>query len=61
MATEVIGNKVDLIVKEIELTKLLASNNPKIRNDGIKHIKQLLSNHSGDTIDGEFHNNNIFI
>ncbi|CAI6343654.1 unnamed protein product [Macrosiphum euphorbiae] len=44
-------DKVDLVAKEIELTKLLASNDPKTRSDGIKQIKQLLLKHSGDTSD----------
>jgi len=49
---EVPEDKVDLVAKEIELTKLLASNDPKTRSDGIKQIKQLLLKHSGDTSDG---------
>jgi len=48
-------DKVDLVAKEIELTKLLASNDPKTRSDGIKQIKQLLLKHSGDTSDGLLH------
>ncbi|XP_008185015.1 ribosomal RNA processing protein 1 homolog [Acyrthosiphon pisum] len=51
---EIVGaseDKVDLVAKEIELTKLLASNDPKTRSDGIKQIKQLLLKHSGDTSD----------
>jgi len=48
-------DKVDLVAKEIELTKLLASNDPKTRSDGIKQIKQLLLKHSGDTTDGLLH------
>lgn len=55
MATEVSEDKVDLVAKEIELTKLLASNDPKTRSDGIKQIKQLLLKHSGDTSDGWLH------
>lgn len=55
MATEAPEDKVDLVAKEIELTKLLASNDPKTRSDGIKQIKQLLLQHSGDTSDGLFH------
>ncbi|XP_015371299.1 PREDICTED: ribosomal RNA processing protein 1 homolog [Diuraphis noxia] len=51
MATEASEDKVDLVAKEIELTKLLASNDPKTRSDGIKQIKQLLLKHSGDTSD----------
>ncbi|KAL4113832.1 hypothetical protein QTP88_017400 [Uroleucon formosanum] len=51
MATEAPEEKVDLVAKEIELTKLLASNDPKTRSDGIKQIKQLLLKHSGDTSD----------
>lgn len=54
MATEAAEDKVDLVTKEIELTKLLASNDPKIRSDGIKQIKQLLLAHSGDTSSGLF-------
>lgn len=54
MASEVQNAKVDLVAKEIELTKLLASNDPKTRSDGIKQIKQLLLKHSGDTSDGLF-------
>lgn len=45
-------DKVNLVTKEIELTKLLASNDPKIRSEGIKQIKQLLLNNSGDVDDG---------
>lgn len=52
------SSKVNLLVKEIELTKLLASNDPKTRSDGIKQIKQLLLQNSGDTTDGLFY---IFI
>ncbi|XP_022169604.1 ribosomal RNA processing protein 1 homolog [Myzus persicae] len=48
---EVPEDKVNLVAKEIELTKLLASNDPKTRSDGIKQIKQLLQKHSGDTTD----------
>lgn len=44
--------KVNLVTKEIELTKLLASNDPKTRSDAIKQIKQLLLKNSGDTTDG---------
>jgi hypothetical protein len=55
MATETSEDKVDLVAKEIELTKLLASNDPKTRSDGIKQIKQLLLKHSGDTNDGLLH------
>lgn len=54
MATEASEDKVNLVAKEIELTKLLASNDPKIRSDGIKQIKQLLLAHSGDTSGGLF-------
>jgi hypothetical protein len=54
MATEVAEGKVDLVAKEIELTKLLASNDPKIRSDGIKKIKKLLLAHSGNTSGGAF-------
>lgn len=52
MDTETHDDKVDLLTREIELTKLLASNDPKIRSDGIKQIKQLLLNHSDDTSNG---------
>lgn len=55
MATEASEDKVNLVTKEIELTKLLASNDPKIRSDGIKQIKQLLLSNSGDTDEGMFH------
>lgn len=52
MANDDLEDKVDLVAKEIELTKLLASNDPKIRSDGIKQIKQLLLKHSGDSDEG---------
>jgi len=52
---EVLEDKVDLVAREIELTKLLASNDPKTRSDGIKQIKQLLLKHSGDASDGLLH------
>lgn len=52
MANDDLEDKVDLVAKEIELTKLLASNDPKIRSEGIKQIKQLLLNHSGDSDEG---------
>lgn len=45
-------DKVNLVTREIELTKLLASNDPKTRSDGIKQMKQLLLKYSGDTTDG---------
>ncbi|CAI6357095.1 unnamed protein product [Macrosiphum euphorbiae] len=51
MATEVPEAIVDLVAKEIELTQLLTSNDPKTRSDGIKQIKQLLHEHSEDTSD----------
>eukprot|EP00102_Acyrthosiphon_pisum_P013595 XP_008183233.1 PREDICTED: uncharacterized protein LOC100574151 [Acyrthosiphon pisum] len=51
MATEVSETKVDLVAKEIELTQLLASNDPKTRSDGIKQIEQLLQENSEDTSD----------
>lgn len=54
MTTEAPEEKVDLVAKEIELTKLLASNDPKTRSEGIKQIKQLLLKHSGDSSDGLF-------
>lgn len=44
--------KINLLTKEIEITKLLASNDPKTRSDAIKQIKQLLLRNSGDTTDG---------
>jgi len=55
MAIEVPEPKVDLVAKVIELTKLLASNNPNTRSDGIKQIKQLLLKNSEDTSDGMLH------
>lgn len=55
MATEPSEDKVNLMTREIELTKLLASNDPKIRSDGIKQLKQLLLNNSGNTDNGMFH------
>lgn len=55
MTTEASDDKVDLVAKEIELTKLLASNDPKTRSEGIKQIKQLLLKHSGDTNNGLFY------
>jgi len=61
MATEVPEAKVDLVAKEIELTQLFASNDPRIRNDCIKQIKQLLLENSEDTIDGMLHNILLFI
>ncbi|XP_025203155.1 ribosomal RNA processing protein 1 homolog [Melanaphis sacchari] len=51
MATIASEDKVDLVAKEIELTKLLASNDPKTRSEGIKQIKQLLLKNSGNTSD----------
>ncbi|VVC34106.1 Hypothetical protein CINCED_3A000649 [Cinara cedri] len=51
MATDTSEDKVNLVAREIELTKLLASNDPKIRSEGIKQIKQLLLNNSGDSED----------
>jgi len=55
MATEVPETKVDLVAKEIELTKLLASNDSRTRRDGIKQIKQLLMENSEDKNDGMLH------
>lgn len=55
MATEPSEDKVNLMTREIELTKLLASNDPKIRSDSIKQIEQLILNNSGDINDGMFH------
>jgi len=49
MTSKIQGDRVDLMTKEIELTKLLASNDPKTRSEGIKKIKELLLKHSGDT------------
>jgi len=54
MATEAQEDVVHLVAQEIELTKLLASNDAKTRNEGIKRIKQLLLKHSGDTGSGLF-------
>lgn len=54
MAAEVSNEKVDLMAKQITITKLLASNDPKIRSDGIKQMKQLLLSNSGDSSDGWF-------
>ncbi|KAL4105169.1 hypothetical protein QTP88_020441 [Uroleucon formosanum] len=51
MATKVPELKVNLVAKEIELIKLLASNDPNTRSDGIKKIKQLLLDNSKDTSD----------
>lgn len=61
MATEPSEDKVNLMTREIELTKLLASNDPKIRSDGIKQLKQLLLNNSGNTDNGMFHKVSIFL
>lgn len=54
MAEEISDDKVDLMTKQITITKLLASNDPKIRSDGIKQMKQLIQSNSGDTNDGWF-------
>lgn len=40
--------------KVIELSKLLASNNPNTRSNGIKKIKTLIEKYSGETTDGLF-------
>lgn len=55
MAAEVSEDRVDLVAKQITVTKLLASNDPKIRSDGIKQMKQLLLSNSGDSSNGWFH------
>lgn len=52
MTPDTHDEKVDLLAREIELTKLLASNDPKTRSEGLKQIKQLLLNNSGDTANG---------
>ncbi|XP_060866484.1 uncharacterized protein LOC132942180 [Metopolophium dirhodum] len=61
MATEVPEAKVDLVTQEIELTKLLASNDPRTISDGIKQIKQLLLKNSEDTSDAFQLNNYLVI
>lgn len=53
MATEVPDDLMDLVAKEIEVTRLsLVSINPETRNDGIALINRLLLEHTGDTSDG---------
>lgn len=54
MDNDVPKDRVDLVAKQITVTKLLASNDPKIRSDGIKQMKQLLLDNSGDTSEGLF-------
>lgn len=54
MAIEAQEDLVHLVAKEIELTKLLASNDAKTRSEGIKQIKKLLLKHSGDIDNGLF-------
>ncbi|XP_050442283.1 ribosomal RNA processing protein 1 homolog [Adelges cooleyi] len=43
--------KVNVLVREIEFTKLVASNDPKTRNEGLKKLKSLIQLHSGDSED----------
>jgi len=50
VATEASEAEMDLVNRKvIELTKLLTSNDPNTRSDGIKQIKQLILKHSEDT------------
>lgn len=45
--------KIAIVEREIEFTKLVASNDPKIRNDGFKQLKSLMVQHSGDSNNGK--------